>query len=143
MRHLSLVASAIAAGTGVIYIGFLIKQGTPVVPLTVVVVTAAIAALAVLTAYGSLGPNPTRRALALWAAVPGFFGLGYLAGFSIGGLLLIGGILTLPVAAVGNSYSGMRLNLAAFYQTVRAAVKAAMPPEQLHESPPRLSSSGL
>ena len=45
MRHLSLVASAIAAGTGVIYIGFLIKQGMPVEPLTVVVVTAAIAAL--------------------------------------------------------------------------------------------------
>ncbi|MEX0631185.1 MAG: hypothetical protein WEE67_09535 [Chloroflexota bacterium] len=100
MRHLSLVASAIAAGTGVIYVGFLIKQGTPVVPLTVVVVTAAIAALAVLTAYGSLGPNPTRRALALWAAVPGFFGLGYLAAFSIGVPLLIGGVLTLP-AAVG------------------------------------------
>jgi hypothetical protein len=84
MRHLGLVASAIAAGTGVVYIGFLIKQGTPVVSLNVVVVTAAIAALAVLTAYGSLGPNPTRRALALWAAVPGFFGLGYLAAFSIG-----------------------------------------------------------
>ncbi|HEX9737802.1 MAG TPA: hypothetical protein VGA91_01100 [Candidatus Limnocylindria bacterium] len=111
MRHLSLVASAIAAGTGVIYIGFLIKQGTPVVPLTVVVVTAAIAALAVLTAYGSLGPNPTRRALALWAAVPGFFGLGYLAGFSIGGLLLIGGILTLPVAAA--SLRGISLTLRA------------------------------
>jgi hypothetical protein len=98
MRHLSLVASAIAAGTGVIYIGFLIKQGTPVEPFTVMLVTAAIAALAVLTAYGSLGPNPGRRALALWAAVPGFFGLGYLAGFSIGGLLLIGGLLTLPSA---------------------------------------------
>jgi len=111
MRHLSLVASAIAAGTGVIYIGFLIKQGTPIVPLTVVVVTAAIAALAVLTAYGSLGPNPTRRALALWAAVPGFFGLGYLAGFSIGGLLLIGGILTLPVAAA--SLRGISLTLRA------------------------------
>lgn len=100
MRHLSLVASAIAAGTGVIYIGFLIKQGTPVEPLTVVVVTAAIAALAVLAAYGSLGANPERRALALWAAVPGFFGLGYLAAFSIGMPLLIGGVLTLP-AAVG------------------------------------------
>ena len=111
MRHLSLVASAIAAGTGVIYIGFLIKQGTPIVPLTVVVVTAAIAALAVLTAYGSLGPNPTRRALALWAAVPGFFGLGYLAGFSIGGLLLIGGILTLPVAVA--SLRGISLTLRA------------------------------
>lgn len=98
MRHLSLVASAIAAGTGVVYIGFLIKQGTPVVPFTVVVVTAAIAALAVLTAYGSLGANPGRRALALWAAVPGFFGLGYLAGFSIGGPLLIGGLLTVPAA---------------------------------------------
>ncbi|MEK6191380.1 MAG: hypothetical protein AABM41_03525 [Chloroflexota bacterium] len=98
MRHLSLVASAIAAGTGVIYLGFLIKQGTPVVPFTVVVVTAAIAALAVLTAYGSLGLNPTRRALALSAAVPGFVGLGYLAGFSIGGPLLIGGVLTLPAA---------------------------------------------
>jgi len=98
MRHLSLVASAIAAGTGVIYIGFLIKQGTPFVALTVGIVTAAIAALAVLAAFGSLGANPERRALALWAAVPGFFGLGYLAGFSIGGLLLIGGVLTLPAA---------------------------------------------
>jgi hypothetical protein len=29
---------------------------------------------------------------------PGFFSLGYLAAFTIGGLLLIGGILTLPVA---------------------------------------------
>ena len=111
MRHLGLVASAIAAGTGVIYVGFLVKQGTPVVSLTVVVVTAAIAALAVLTAYGSLGPNPTRRALALWAAVPGFFGLGYLAGFSIGGLLLIGGILTLPVAVA--SLRGISLTLRA------------------------------
>jgi hypothetical protein len=111
MRHLSLVASAIAAGTGVIYVGFLIKQGTPVVPFTVVVVTAAIAALAVLTAYGSLGPNPTRRALALWAAVPGFFGLGYLAAFSIGGLLLIGGVLTLPVAVA--SLRGISLTLRA------------------------------
>lgn len=100
MRHLSLVASAIAAGTGVIYIGFLIKQGTPFEPLTVVVVTGAIVALAVLAAYGSLGANPERRALALWAAVPGFFGLGYLAAFSIGMPLLIGGVLTLP-AAVG------------------------------------------
>jgi hypothetical protein len=45
-----------------------------------------------------LGPNPTRRALALWAAVPGFLGLGYLAGFSIGVPLLIGGVLTLPSA---------------------------------------------
>jgi len=98
MRHLSLVASAIAAGTGVVYIGFLIKQGTPVVPFTVVLVTGAIAALSVLTAYGSLGANPGRRALALWAAVPGFLGLGYLAGFSIGGPLLIGGLLTVPAA---------------------------------------------
>jgi hypothetical protein len=98
MRHLSLLASAMAAGTGVVYIGFLIKQGTPVEPVTVVLVTAAIAALAVLTAYGSLSANPGRPALALWAAVPGFFGLGYLAGFSIGGLLLIGGVLTLPGA---------------------------------------------
>ena len=111
MRHLSLVASAIAAGTGVIYIGFLIKQGTPVVPLTVVVVTAAIAALAALNAYGSLGPNPTRRALALWAAVPGFFGLGYLAGFSIGAPLLIGGVLTLPAAFT--SLRGIPLTLRA------------------------------
>jgi hypothetical protein len=111
MRHLSLVASAIAAGTGVIYIGFLLKQGTPVEPLTVVVVTAAIAALAVLTAYGSLGPNPGRRALALWAAVPGFFGLGYLAGFSIGVPLLIGGVLTLPAALA--SLRGISLTLRA------------------------------
>ncbi|MGH2392471.1 MAG: hypothetical protein ACRDGH_03110, partial [Candidatus Limnocylindria bacterium] len=94
MWHLSLVASAIAAGTGVIYIGFLIKQGTPFEPFTVVVVTGAIVALAVLAAYGSLGANLERRALALWAAVPGFFGLGYLAGFSIGVPLLIGGVLT-------------------------------------------------
>ena len=100
MRHLSLVASAIAAGTGVIYIGFLIKQGTPVLALTVVVVTAAIVALAGLTAYGSLADVPEPRAVALWAAVPGFFGLGYLAGFSIGGLLLIGGVLTLPAAVI-------------------------------------------
>jgi len=98
MRRLSLAASAIAVGTGVIYIGFLIKQGTPVLALTVVVVTAAIVALAGLTAYGSLAEVPDRRAVALWAAVPGFFGLGYLAGFSIGGLLLIGGVLTLPPA---------------------------------------------
>ncbi|MGH2462193.1 MAG: hypothetical protein ACRDFZ_01030 [Candidatus Limnocylindria bacterium] len=98
MRHLSLLASAVAVGTGVIYIGFLVKQGSPVAPLTVVVVTGAIAALAALTAYGSLGQDPTRRALALWAAVPGFFGLGYLAAFSIGGLLLIGGLLSLPAA---------------------------------------------
>jgi len=98
MRHLSLVASAIAAGTGVVYIGFLIKQGTPVPSFTVVVVTAAIATLTVLTAYGSLGANPGRRALALWVAVPGFFGLGYLAGFSIGVPLLIGGVLTVPAA---------------------------------------------
>jgi len=98
MRHLSLVASAIAAGTGVIYIGFLIKQGTPVLPFTVMVVTGALAALALLTAYGSFGRDPSRRALALWAAVPGFFGLGFLAGFSIGGFLLISGVLTLPGA---------------------------------------------
>ena len=98
MRHLSLVASAIAAGTGVVYIGFLIKQGTPVEPVTVVMVTAAIATLALLTACGSLAAIPGRRALALWAAVPGLFGLGYLAAFSIGGLLLIGGVLTLPAA---------------------------------------------
>ena len=113
MRHLSLVASAIAAGTGVIYIGFLIKQGTPVETpvelLAVVVITAAIAALAVLTAYGSLGPDPERRALALWAAVPGFFGLGYLAAWSIGGFLLIGGVLTLPGAIT--SLRGLDLGL--------------------------------
>jgi hypothetical protein len=101
MRHLSLLASAIAAGTGVIYIGFLIKQGTPFEPLTLVVVTGAIVALAVLSAYGSLSANPRLRALALWAAVPGFFGLGYLAGFSIGVPLLIGGVLTLPTAVAG------------------------------------------
>ena len=111
MRHLSLAASAIAVGTGVIYIGFLIKEGTPVVPFTVVSVTSAIAALSVLTAYGSLGPNPTRRALALWAAIPGFFGLGYLAMFSIGGLLLIGGVLTLPAAVT--ALRGLQLELRA------------------------------
>jgi hypothetical protein len=109
MRHLGLVASAIAAGTGVIYVGFLIKQGTPVVPLTVVVVTAAIGALAVLTAYGSLVQEPRRRALALWAAVPGFFGLGYLAAFSIGGLLLIGGVLILPASV--SALRGLQLTL--------------------------------
>jgi len=109
MRHLSLVASAIAAGTGVVYIGFLIKQGTPVVAFTVVLVTGAIAALSVLTAYGSLSPNPARRLLALWAAVPGFFGLGYLAAFSIGGPLLIGGVLTLPAAIA--SLRGLELGL--------------------------------
>jgi len=98
MRRFSLVASAIAAGTGVLYLGLLIKQGTPVFPFTVVLVTGALVALAGLTAYGSLGPDPNRRAIALWAAVPGLFGLGYLAGFSIGGLLLIGGVLTLPAA---------------------------------------------
>jgi hypothetical protein len=98
MRHLSLAASAVAVGTAVIYIGFLIKQGGPISPVTTSVWTAAMVALAVLTAYGSLGRDSSRRALALWAAVPGFFGLGYLAAFSIGGFLLIGGVLTLPAA---------------------------------------------
>lgn len=100
MRHLSLAASAVAVGTAVLYIGFLIKQGTPVPLLIVGLWTASIVVLAGLTGYGSLGRNPTYRALALWAAVPGFFGLGYLAAWSIGGFLLIGGLLTLP-AAVG------------------------------------------
>jgi hypothetical protein len=58
-----------------------------------------------------LGPNPARRALALWAAVPGFFGLGYLAGFSIGAPLLIGGVLTLPAAVA--SVRGISLTLRA------------------------------
>lgn len=98
MRHLSLAASAVAVGTAVIYVGFLIKQGPPYVPVGTAVVTGAIVALAVLTAYGSLGRDPDRRAFALWAAVPGFFGLGFLAAWSIGGLLLIGGFLTLPAA---------------------------------------------
>jgi len=98
MRHLSLAASAVAVGTAVLYIGYLIKQGTPVPLLTVALVAASMVVLAGLTLYGSLGRNPTYRALALWAAVPGFFGLGYLAAFSIGGFLLIGGLLTLPAA---------------------------------------------
>lgn len=98
MRHLSLAASALAVGTAAIYVGFLIKQGPPISSIVTAVVTGAMVALAVLTAYGSLGPDPGRRALALWAAVPGFFGLGYLAAFSIGGFLLIGGVLTLPAA---------------------------------------------
>ena len=98
MRHLSLAASALAVGTAAIYVGFLVKQGTPISPIVTVVVTGALVTLAVLTAYGSLGHDPVRRALALWAAVPGFFGLGFVAMWSIGGLLLIGGILTLPGA---------------------------------------------
>ena len=98
MRHLSLAASAIAVGTAVIYVGFLIKQGPPFFPVGTAVVTGAMVALAVFTAYGSLGHDPARRALALWAAVPGFFGLGIAAAWSIGGLLLIGGSLTLPAA---------------------------------------------
>jgi hypothetical protein len=98
MRHLSLAASAIAVGTAVIYVGFLIKQGGPNSPMGTAVVTGAMVALAVFTAYGSLGHDPARRALALWAAIPGFFGLGFLAIWSIGGLLLIGGMLTLPAA---------------------------------------------
>lgn len=98
MRHLSLAASALAVGTAVIYIGFLIKQGPPFFPVVTAVVTGAMVALAVLSAYGSLGHDAARRALALWAAVPGFFGLGFLAMWSIGGLLIIGGILTLPAA---------------------------------------------
>jgi hypothetical protein len=98
MRHLSLAASALAVGTAVIYVGFLIKQGPPFFPVATGVVTGALVALGVLTAYGSLGHDPARRALALWAAVPGFFGLGVAAIWSIGGLLLIGGILTLPGA---------------------------------------------
>jgi hypothetical protein len=67
-------------------------------PLTVVIVTSAITLLAALTAYGSLGRDPARRAVALWAAVPGFLGLGYVAIFSIGAPLLIGGLLTTPAA---------------------------------------------
>jgi hypothetical protein len=98
MRYLGLAAAALAVGTGVLYVGLLIRQGSPVPPLTVAIVTSAIGALAVLTTYGSFGRDPDRRALALWAAIPGFFSLGYLAAFTIGGLLLIGGILTLPVA---------------------------------------------
>ena len=98
MRHLSLAASALAVGSAAIYVGFLIKQGPPIFPVVTAVVTGAMVVLAVLNAYGSLGRDPARRALALWAAVPGFFGLGVVAMFSIGGLLLIAGLLTLPSA---------------------------------------------
>lgn len=108
MRHLSLAASAIAVGTAVIYVGFLIKQGPPFFPVVTAVVTGAMVALAVFTAYGSLGHDPARRALALWAAVPGFFGLGVVAMWSIGGLLLIGGILTLPSAIAALRASTLR-----------------------------------
>lgn len=108
MRHLSLAASALAVGTAVLYLGVLLQQGTPIPPLTISVVTAALIALAVLAAYGSLSADPARRAVALWAAVPGFFGLGYISGFSIGGLLLVGGILTLPVAIAASRGTDLR-----------------------------------
>jgi len=140
MRHLSLVASAIAGGTGALYIGVLVQQAVALgegvtveggmSPVPVVIVTASLAALTGLTAYGSLGPNPGRRALALWAAVPGFFGLGYVALWSIGAPLMIGGILTLPTAIA--ALRGISLTLRAvvgwtiFILLVWGAVVAAL-----------------
>ena len=100
MRVFARIGAAIAVGTGFAYVVLIVRQDEPVFWPTFGLVVAMIAALAALAAYGGWGPTPERRAMALLAAVPGFFGLGYVAGFSIGGLLLLGAIPT-TIAAFG------------------------------------------
>jgi len=122
MRILALIGAAAAAGTAVAYLIVLFKQGGPIGWPTVGLVLAMMAALAGLTAYGAWGPIPERRAMALWAAVPGFFGLGLLAAWSIGGLLLLGGIPTL--AAAGLAMRGVTIRPGPAAAFLAAAVVA-------------------
>jgi hypothetical protein len=98
VRRLSLVAAALAGAIPLFYIGLLIKQGGPVAYPTVPIVAGVMVAMAGLTIYGHFGPDAGRRALALWAAVPGFFGLGFLALFSIGLILWVVGLVVLAAA---------------------------------------------
>lgn len=100
MNVLARIGAAIAVGTGIAYVVLIVRQGEPIFWPTVALVVAMIAALATLAAYGGWGPTPERRAMSLWAAVPGFFGLGFLSAWSIGGFLPLGGIPT-TIAAVG------------------------------------------
>jgi hypothetical protein len=100
MRILAATGAAIAAATGTAYLMVLFDQGGPLPWLGVGLVVAMMATMVALTAYGAWGSRPERRAMALWAAVPGFFGLGILSAFSIGGLLVLGGIPTLMAAVL-------------------------------------------
>ncbi len=97
------MASALTVGIGIFYWGVLVKQAGPEGALSEIqantlLVTVAIAVLAFLPAYGSFAADPTRRAVALWVAVPGLAVLGYLAGFSIGGLFWVVAIVVLLAA---------------------------------------------
>ena len=109
-RRAALVATAIVVATGIIYWAFLVRQAGPDGVLAelgpnVVIVTGAIVVLAGLTAFGALGSAPERRAMALWAAVPGLLLLGVLAGFSIGGFLLAAAVpaVVAGLAALGET----------------------------------------
>lgn len=100
MRWLALIGAAVAAATAMVYVILLAGQGPPVFLPTVLLALAMMLALVALPLYGVGSASPERRALALWAAVPGFFGFGALAAWSIGGLLLLGSVPTLIAAAL-------------------------------------------
>ena len=116
-RRAALLASAIVIATGIVYGGILIRQAGPGGVLAdldpnTVIFAVAIVLIAVLTGYGAVGRGPEARTVALWVALPGLVVLGFLAGFSIGGLLLLAGVPTFVAGVSSLGEAGVRRSVA-------------------------------
>jgi hypothetical protein len=86
-------AAAVTFATAAVYLLLIVSQGEAHV-VGVALVTAWILGLGVMALVGALRPSPDR-VIALGAATGGLIGAAVISLFSIGGLLLVAGILSL------------------------------------------------